>query len=99
MIVVIGSARARPGLRDEVVRAAAEIAADTEHDDGCLMYTFAADVRDPDRIIGVEVWRDQAALDAHMQHEHTTAFMAIVPGLVDGEPELQIHHIDGPATG
>lgn len=90
MIIVIGTARVTPGSRDQLLAAMQTMAAATATDDGCLEYRFAADVRDPDVLVGVEVWRDRAALDEHMSHDHTTAFLALVPGLLDGEPVMQV---------
>ena len=46
---------------------------------GCQLYGFYADVTNPDVILSVEVWRDQAALDAHMGHDHTQTFLQTVP--------------------
>lgn len=97
MIIVIGTARVRPDRRDELLTAMRHIARDTRRDDGCVSYRFAADIADPDVIVGIEVWRDQASLDAHMGHDHTTAFLAVVPDLIDGEPELAIHQVAVPA--
>ena len=54
MLIVIGSATAAPGRRDELVAAARAVAEATRADRGCLSYSFAADVEDPDRSIGVE---------------------------------------------
>lgn len=62
----------------------------TEHDAGCVEYRFAADLRDPDVIVGVELWQDRAALDDHMTHDHTTAFLAAVPELIDGAPVMHV---------
>jgi quinol monooxygenase YgiN len=98
VLIVIGSATAAPGRRDELVAAARTVAAATRADDGCLAYSFAADVEDPDRVLSVEVWRDRDALDAHMRHDHTRAFLAVAPGLVAGEPVMGFHEVaDAPA--
>ncbi|MGR7027622.1 putative quinol monooxygenase [Geodermatophilus sp. URMC 62] len=67
MLVVIGNATAAPGRCDELVAAARVVAAATRGDDGCLAYTFAADVEDPDRILGVEVWRDAVTAPASVR--------------------------------
>ena len=90
MIVVIGTARARQGRRNELVEAMVRMVAATEHDDGCIEYRFAADVSDPDVIVGVELWRDRAALDDHMTHDHTAVFLAAVPDLIDGAPVMHV---------
>ena len=66
MLIVIGEATAASGRREEMVDAVAEMARGTRPDDGCQLYGFYADVTNPDVILSVEVWRDRAALDAHM---------------------------------
>ena len=95
MLVVLSSAVAAPGRRDELVAAARTIAAATRDDHGCVSYDFAADLDDPDRVLGVEVWADQAALDAHMDHDHTQDFLRVAPGLVSGEPAMTVHSVPG----
>ncbi len=66
MLIAIGSARALPGRRDDLVAAANEIVAGTRGDYGCESYGFYADIKDEETIVSLEIWRDQAALDAHM---------------------------------
>jgi quinol monooxygenase YgiN len=94
VLIVIGDATAAPGRRDDLVAAARAVASATRGDDGCLAYTFAADVEDPDRVLSVEVWRDRAALDAHLGHDHAQAFLQVAPGLVAGEPVMAFHEVD-----
>lgn len=93
MLIVLGSAAAAPGKRDELIAAALEITAATRGDDGCLSYSFAADLEDPNTITSVEVWRDRGALDAHMQHEHTAQFIGRVRDVLAGEPQMTFHHV------
>lgn len=93
MLIVIGNATAAPGRRDDLVAAARAVAAATRGDRGCIAYSFAADVENPDRILSVEVWADRAALDEHMQHDHTKEFMRVAPGLVAGEPVMSFHDV------
>ncbi len=98
MLVVLSSAVAAPGRRDRLVEAARAVAAATRLDDGCVSYHFAADLDDPDRVLGVEVWADRAALDQHMAHDHTQAFLAAVPDLITGEPTSAFHDVPRPAA-
>ena len=93
MLIVISSASAAPGRRDELVAAAQAVAAATRDDQGCLAYSFAADVEDENRILGIEMWADQAALDAHMAHDHTREFLSRAPALVTGDPVMEFHHV------
>ena len=89
MLIVLGEAEAAPGHRDQMLEAVIAMASATRSDDGCVSYGFYADVTRPGVILGVEVWRDRAALDAHMTHEHTADFLATVPGLVAGTPVMR----------
>ncbi|WP_324277948.1 putative quinol monooxygenase [Blastococcus brunescens] len=93
MLIVLGSATAAPGRRDELLDAARGVAAATRTDRGCLAYSFAADVEAEDRILSIEVWADRAALDEHMTHDHTQEFLRVAPGLVDGEPVMSFYEV------
>lgn len=88
MLLITGSARPAPGMRDRLIAAVREISAATRSDAGCLNYTFAASL-DDDAIISVELWADRAALDAHMSHEHTRRFLAGLDGVLDAAPVMQ----------
>ena len=48
-------------------------------EDGCLVYSYAADVAEPGLIRVFEAWRDQAALDAHFATAHLAAWRAAWP--------------------
>ncbi len=96
MLIVIGDATAAPGRRDELVAAAQAVAAATRGDRGCLAYSFAADLEQPDRILSIEVWADRSALNEHMAHEHTQAFLQVAPDLVAGEPAMSFHEVPDP---
>jgi quinol monooxygenase YgiN len=93
MLIVIGDATAAPGRRDALVTAARAVAEATRRDHGCLAYSFAADIEDEDRILSIEIWADQAALDAHLDHAHTAEFLAVAPGLVAGEPVMAFYDV------
>ena len=41
------------------------IAAEVRAEDGCLGYSYYVPLDDPDGLILIEGWRDQASLDAH----------------------------------
>jgi quinol monooxygenase YgiN len=95
VLIVLGDATAAPGRRDELVVAAQTVAAATREDAGCLTYSFAADVENPDRIFSIEIWADRAALDEHMGHPHTAEFLRVAPGLVAGAPVMAVYEAAG----
>ncbi|WP_405652721.1 putative quinol monooxygenase [Streptomyces sp. NBC_00019] len=93
VLIVIGSARALPGRRADLVSAARAVATQSRADEGCESYGFYADLTDDETILSVEIWRDQAALDAHMEHPHTQEFLAAAGSLVDGTPTMRFHTV------
>lgn len=96
MIIVIGSARAAPGRCPELAAAARAMSRATRGDRGCHSYGFYADLDDEHTIVSVEIWDSQDALDEHMDHAHTHAFLALAPGLVETAPTLAIHQVADP---
>jgi quinol monooxygenase YgiN len=93
VLIVLGDATAAPGRRAELVAAARTVASATREDPGCLGYSFAADLEDPDRILSVEIWADRSALEEHMEHPHTGEFLRVAPALVVGEPVMSFHEV------
>jgi quinol monooxygenase YgiN len=93
VLIVIGSARPLPGRREDLVSAARAVVAQTREDEGCVSYGFYADLVDEDAILSVEMWRDRAALDAHMEHAHTREFLAAAGELLDGTPAMSFHEV------
>jgi len=57
-------------------------------EDGCLTYSYAEDVAEPGLIRVFEVWRDQAALDAHFEAPHMAAWRAAWPAFGVGDRAL-----------
>ncbi|WOE74817.1 putative quinol monooxygenase [Alterisphingorhabdus coralli] len=59
-------------LRDAAARA---VIATNENEEGCLHYSIATCVNDPDTIRISERWRDEEALQGHFGQPHMTEFM------------------------
>lgn len=66
----------RPGTRDAILARAPDVQALTRAEPGCLSYDFFTCTDDPDRLVFVETWKDEAAHAFHMQQEHTERFIA-----------------------
>lgn len=62
-------------------------------EDGCLEYSYAEDVAEPGLIRVFELWRDQAALDAHLQTAHIAAWRSQWPAFGAGERRLTIYEV------
>ncbi|WP_138471015.1 putative quinol monooxygenase [Poseidonocella sp. HB161398] len=65
-----------PGTRDKVLSKAPAAQAATRAEPGCIAYDFFTCTDDPDRIVFVEAWADEAAHAAHMEEQHTRDWIA-----------------------
>ena len=70
MILVAGTVKYQAGAIAKLKTAMQTVVAATRREDGCINYDFAVDVTAPDTLIIFERWRDQKALDTHIQSAH-----------------------------
>ena len=74
MIQINGKIRMGADASPEAMDALIKMVRVSREEDGCLDYTFAQDLADPDTLILYERWRDQEALQAHMASAHMAEF-------------------------
>ena len=71
MIALIVTVNIKPEHRDAVLKGALEDARGSQHDEpGCLRFDVIQDRDDPNRFYFYEIYRDEAALEAHRQTPH-----------------------------
>ena len=97
MLVIAGHIRIDPAKREAAVAAADAVMEATRREQGCLAYTFSADLHDEGLIHLFEEWDSQDALDAHFKAPHMAAFQAAIPGL--GVKEMKIRRYEVSAAG
>lgn len=66
----------KPGTRAQILARAPEAQAATRAEPGCLAYDFYTCTDNPDRLVFVESWVNEAAHAFHMAQPHTKAFIA-----------------------
>lgn len=66
MVIVMGTFQVEPAQREQFLAARGEAMRRSRAEEGCLEYTFAADPLDPARVVLLERWASQEALDAHL---------------------------------
>ncbi|MCH1866887.1 putative quinol monooxygenase [Nocardioides sp. CFH 31398] len=64
MILVTGHLLVDPDARAEFLDACRDDVRAARAADGCLAFSLAADPLEPDRVVVVERWRDEASLEA-----------------------------------
>jgi quinol monooxygenase YgiN len=67
----------------------------TRAEDGCRTYGYAEDVAEPGLIHVFEIWRDQAALDAHIRTAHMATWRAAGAGLGVSDRRLFAYEVAG----
>lgn len=74
MFLIEGWIKLAGGEFDKVVEQAQAMVAATNQEDGCIHYSFARDIANPDLIRISERWASEAAMSAHMASAHMAAF-------------------------
>jgi quinol monooxygenase YgiN len=87
-IRVVAFLKVRPDAKDAVEAAVRACVSASRDEGGCLMYAGHWDQRDPSRLVFVEHWMSQAALDEHMTTPHFKTFVEEIGGLVEGSPDI-----------
>lgn len=93
MLVVVASLSGKSDKREQCSAALAKAAAASRDDAGCLAYTFTVDVEDPDHYVSVELWEDQASLDAHFSTPHVAELMTLAGELLAGEVDIKTYTV------
>lgn len=81
MIQINGTIQLAPGTvaaKPDVVEAIRAMVAASRAEEGCITYTFAQDMSDPDVLIIYEQWRDLEALGAHGASAHMAEFRKVL---------------------
>lgn len=66
MIIVAGTFEVDPAERDAFLASRADVMRRSRSEEGCLEYCFAADPLEAGRVVLVERWTSQEALDRHI---------------------------------
>lgn len=85
-LAVVATIVAEPGFEAEVLSALKAVEKTTQAEDGCLYYHLYRENTDTKRLVMLERWRDQAALDAHIA---AAPFQALAK-VLEGKAHLQV---------
>ncbi|MBQ9661874.1 MAG: antibiotic biosynthesis monooxygenase [Oscillospiraceae bacterium] len=78
MIKIIAKRLVREECLEDYIRLTEELVAASQAEPGCVTYTLNRCTENPRLFSFIEIWKDQAAIDAHNASEH---FTRIVPQL------------------
>ena len=90
MILVTGSALAKPETLDEMLRISVAHVERSRLEDGCIFHAVSRDVQQPLRLVFVEKWADGAALKAHFSVPESRAFGKALFKLAAEAPAMEM---------
>ncbi len=75
-VIIAGTVRAPPESLAALRPHQLTMLAASRAEDGCITYSYGEDVAEPGLIRVFEVWRDEAAIDAHFKAPHMAIWRA-----------------------
>ena len=94
MIQINGMIKLGRPLDAATRKALVEMVRASRAEDGCIDYSFASDLADPDTLVLFERWRDQQALDAHGKSTHMEQFRQVMAANPPEKRDLRMYQTD-----
>lgn len=94
MIQINGTIKLGRPIDAATRKAMVEMIRASRAEDGCLDYTFASDLADPDTLVLFERWRDHEALAAHGTSAHMAEFQKVMAANPPESRDLRIYETD-----
>ena len=94
MIQINGMIKLGRPLDTATRKALVEMVRASRAEDGCIDYSFASDLADPDTLVLFEQWRDQQALDAHGKSAHMEQFRQVMAANPPEKRDLRMYQTD-----
>ena len=91
MIVVLGSVVAKEGCFTELLSLSHEHVARSRSEAGCLSHAVHRDTENPNRLVFIEEWQDNNALQAHFRVPASRAFGKALVALASEAPRLALY--------
>ncbi len=90
MILITGAVVVRPDHLAEAERLCVEHSRRSRAEPGCLHHAAHRDLEDGNRVVFVEQWADQAAVDAHFAVPDSLEFVEAIRRLAAEPPSMQV---------
>jgi quinol monooxygenase YgiN len=94
-IIAVADMFGLSGRRQDLEAVLADAERDAAAQPGCLRYSFATTIADPDHMVLISEWRDQAAVDAHFASAGFASFQFALNGLLARPSEMTVYRVSG----
>lgn len=87
-VIVLATARAKPGKEGELEAALRECAGPTREQPGCVQFLLLRQANDPSTIAGFERWASEADHQMHLKGAHIQRLMTRMADLLASPPNI-----------
>jgi quinol monooxygenase YgiN len=93
MIVIRFKVQCQPGKIEEALAAFAAVVPPSRRVDGVISFDIGRDLVDPNSIVAVEVFEDEAARERQESLPEVGTVMAMLPEILAGPPEATVFEV------
>ncbi|MBW7887064.1 MAG: antibiotic biosynthesis monooxygenase [Bacteroidetes bacterium] len=86
--------KAKKEFRNQLLELCRGMLEPSRKEEGCLSYTLYQDVTDENSFFFFEEWKDQSAIDRHVQTTHYKEFVPRFKKMIDGEDILKVRAVE-----
>jgi quinol monooxygenase YgiN len=94
-VILVGEVFGLAGPRDELTEVMLRAQREARGAEGCLRFAFARTLDDPDVLLVVQEWSDEAALERHFRSPAHASYQRDVEGLLARPSQVRIHRVAG----
>jgi quinol monooxygenase YgiN len=87
-LIIIASAKAKPGKEAELRQALLDVAGPTRAQPGCVSFRVYHALEDPTVMIGLERWTSDEAHERHLQGAHVQTFLSSIADILAEPPQI-----------
>ena len=94
-VIAVADMFATSDGREELVTALGRAECEAAKQPGCMRYSFAATITQPNHFVLISEWEDEAALDAHYASSEFASFQFSLHGLLARASEMTVYSVSG----
>jgi quinol monooxygenase YgiN len=98
MLVLRFKVQCRPDKTEEALEAFKAVVAPSREVEGVISFDIARDLADPNSIIAIEVFEDEAARDRQESLPEVGNVMSLLPDAITGPPEATAFQVSSSAA-
>ena len=90
MLIVLGKVQVRADAMDQALALSQQHVSRSQQEEGCISHAVYRDLQQPDTLVFVEEWADQAALKKHFAVPESLGFVKALGQLAVARPSMRI---------